>query len=120
MKRLMLAAMLAAMIVMPLGGTGLAVDESGNYVIIGAGTLKCLSWVEERLKISGKALAYTSWVQGYVSSHNEYAAGVKNAMEGVDAAGLNSWIDDYCKDHPENDLHSAAETMIKYFKAKRQ
>ncbi len=114
MKRLILAAIVS----LALCGPGLAKDDKGNYIIVGAGTLSCGAWLEKREKEDWESRLLLEWVHGYISSHNEYVEGMANVIEGVGIDSLNAWIDDYCRNHPLEDLHIAAEALIEHFESR--
>ena len=86
---------------------------SNQYVIFGAGSRPCGSWLQLRSQALPDSAILQSWVLGYVTSVNANLLSVNRDVTG-DAAPetLFSWIDNYCAAHPLDSLARAASAMI--------
>jgi hypothetical protein len=87
---------------------------AGNqYVILGAGSRPCGSWLQVRSQALPDSAILQSWVLGYVTSVNANLLSVNRDVTG-DAApdALFSWVDNYCAAHPLDSLARAASAMI--------
>jgi hypothetical protein len=92
-----------------------AVDDNGKVYIRGAGTLSCGSWSIEHKKRSIKSFMQSEWVFGFIGSYNNY---VVKGSPGVDeqssdGAGIEAWVDNYCKKNPLETIYFASQQLIK-------
>jgi hypothetical protein len=89
-----------------------AYPKTVTPVILGEGTMSCGQWLEFRRTREGMAAVSEAWVRGfltgygfaYLVNHREGPA----VGSGTDPFGNNAWIDNYCRDHPLNDLSEAS------------
>ena len=88
----------------------------GYYLALAQGAISCGVWLRDRLGDDAR-IADEAWVSGFITGMN---AGIGAALgsdkllqvgRGTDAAGMFSWIDNYCRAHPLDHLARAAETL---------
>lgn len=95
---------------MALVGTSLPSLSADNYLAERHGTTSCGKWIEARKNAESDpvALLLSVWVSGFVSG-----AGFTGAeLRYIDPAARASWIDNYCKVHPLDDVATAAEQLV--------
>jgi len=82
------------------------------------GTRSCRKWVEERALAEGSkdmnripVLISKSWFLGYLAGR---ASSAKRDLFGsVDDESVFLWLDNYCRDHPQENLGSAGLALEK-------
>lgn len=52
-----------------------------------------------------------NWVLGWVSAAGYYD--VHGDLKHTDADAIMAWVDNYCHDHPLDDISDAAEALVK-------
>jgi hypothetical protein len=86
---------------------------SNQYVILGAGSRPCGSWLQQRSQALPESAILQSWVLGYVTSVNANLLSVnQDVTAGATPDALFSWIDNYCAAHPLDSLARAASAML--------
>jgi hypothetical protein len=79
--------------------------------IYGVGTASCGQWLADS-KEDGRAAQYDlSWILGFISAIN--SASPPRSMKHVDAAGMRSFIDQYCDAHRLGQIVEAAVALTK-------
>ena len=92
---------------------------SSEYVILGAGSRPCGSWLQVRSQALPDSAVLQSWVLGYISSVNaNFLTSSPDVTGGASADALFSWIDNYCAAHPLDTLARAASALLDSFLAK--
>jgi len=88
--------------------------HAGNeYVIFGAGSRPCGSWLQARSQALPDSAILQSWVLGYITSINANLLSVsQDVTGGVEPDALYSWIDNYCASHPLDSVARAASAMV--------
>lgn len=89
-----------------------AIDAKGIYGVIGDGGNSCGKWTQERAQ---KTLSYyqaRGWINGFVTAYNRYAATHQDVAAGIDADGLEGWINNYCAANALSNLATASEALI--------
>jgi len=88
--------------------------RAGNeYVIFGAGSRPCGSWLQVRSQVLPDSAILQSWVLGYITSINANLLSVsRDVTGGVEPDALYSWIDNYCATHPLDSVARAASAMV--------
>jgi hypothetical protein len=58
-------------------------------------------------------ISFTAWALGYLSGLNQALHGFKKAdmLQGVDAQALLSWLDNYCRANPLDNLGKALDGL---------
>jgi hypothetical protein len=80
-----------------------------TYVSLGYGGVSCATW-NSRKAIEGKA--YEAWMLGFISSYNAYVFSGPNVVEGLDVDDLRKWVDDYCKEHGQENFDAVVRLLI--------
>jgi hypothetical protein len=115
MKRLILALAMVVMVSPAWGG-----DANGKYMVLAYGNDSCGKWTKEHARSSETSRHHETWIIGFISAYNRETPGIVNLMKGIDYAGWVSWIDNYCKDNPIDDLDDAASALVTFLIARNQ
>jgi hypothetical protein len=98
---------LLAAVVISITGTGQA---AATFYLMGNGVTSCGSWTAARR--DGQALSREQWVLGFLSGVGYRGAAdgkdPSDPLNGMDAAGIFAWIDNYCQARPISELSDAA------------
>ncbi len=90
-----------------------ALAAGNQYVIFGAGSRPCGSWLQLRSQALPDSADLQSWVLGYVTSVNANILSVNEDVTGGAAPDtLFTWVDNYCAAHPLDSLARAASAML--------
>ena len=84
--------------------------DPGAYTLIGAGLKSCGSWAADRRNQGTPAQMDEQWVLGFLSGVGW--TGKYDPQNGMDAAGVWAWIDNYCQGHPIDNLGVAAAKFV--------
>jgi hypothetical protein len=108
----------AFLFVLTSAGLARAADQ---YVILGAGSRPCGSWLDVRSQALPDSAALQSWVLGYFTSVNaNFLTSSADVTGGTNPDALFSWIDNYCAAHPLDSLARAASALLDSFLAKNK
>ena len=95
---------------LPRAGPALAANE---YVIFGAGSRSCGSWLQVRSQALPDTVVLQSWILGYITSVNANVLSVnRDVTSGAAPDTLFSWIDNYCAAHPLESVARAASALL--------
>lgn len=94
---------------------------SGNawadWAIRGEGNFSCPDYVEARRLNSKELFSSISWVQGFITGVNfeRAASSDTDSFVGRDfpTTSIVDWLEDYCRDNPQDYLSDAAEALFK-------
>jgi hypothetical protein len=90
-----------------------ASQTANQYVIFGAGSRPCGSWLQLRSQALPDSAVLQSWVLGYLTSVNANLLSVNQDVTGGAAPdALFTWIDNYCAAHPLDSLARATGAML--------
>lgn len=78
--------------------------------------ISCDTWTKERSMGSSKATQIEYWVLGYVSGMNVSGQFKNELLANYDDSGILDWMDNYCKDNPQEYVSKSISTMIKMLK----
>jgi hypothetical protein len=94
--------------------------EAGNqYVIFGAGSRPCGSWLQVRTQASPDSAVLQSWVLGYITSVNaNVLTSSQDVADGTTPDALFAWIDTYCSSHPLDSLARATGSLLESLRTK--
>jgi hypothetical protein len=105
--------MLAALIVLacPAGA------QTRMAAIGGAGRETCAAWTEDRGAASESARLANErrieWISGFFSAVNVFADSSGSLHGGIDDRdGMLAWIDNFCREHPNDPLWGAAANLV--------
>jgi hypothetical protein len=90
------------------------VSASPKRTYMGAGGVSCGIWLEARQRATrGNTDDMLAWVQGFLSGINMalYQSNPDFLVE-TDAQGISAWLDNYCRQHPLENLINASGTLI--------
>ena len=101
-------------------GTAAALpNENREYTKLGVGNLECDLWTQARQIGDVDAVWWKTlilgWVEGFLSSYNFYGPGTSNISKGSDRDDIALWVDNYCLQHPTNNIAGAAEALVADF-----
>lgn len=86
---------------------------ANQYVIFGAGSRSCGSWLQVRSQALPDAVVLQSWVLGYLTSVNANVLSVnRDVTGGAEPDALFSWLDSYCAAHPLESVARAASALL--------
>src|SRR4029079_7554799 len=112
MKRCCQLLCIVALLVWP-AGLQAKLDDQGSYHIIGYGNSSCGDWTSTRkMGVTWEMGARGRWVLGYVTAVNRFGAFSSDISKGTDADGLWAWIDNYCAQHPLENLAEATDNLV--------
>lgn len=116
-RQLLLRAVATVSIVIFASAT--MVQAANQYVIVGAGSRPCGSWLQLRSQSNPDTAVLQSWVLGYLTSVNANVLTVsQDVADGATPDALFSWIDDYCAAHPLDSLARATGSLLESLRAK--
>jgi hypothetical protein len=86
--------------------------------VLGQGNISCSLWLEGRQTDSPSSASRTAWILGFISAFSQYGLQSQGAdvSEGKNTDELMGWIDNYCRQHQGDDLHTASEAFIDDFR----
>jgi len=92
-----------------IGGTAWA----QQYTVFGYGTQSCGRWTAEKEKDAVDRDIFHSWVTGYMTAYSKWVEKTQDSpVNSSDPIGAFAWIDNYCKEHPLDNVDGAAEQLI--------
>jgi hypothetical protein len=56
--------------------------------------------------------AYEAWMLGFISSYNAYVFSGPNVVAGLVLDDLRKWVDDYCKEHAQENFDAVVRLLI--------
>jgi len=93
-----------------------ATSAPADWAIRGEGNFSCPDYVEARKLNSKKLFSSVSWVQGFVTGVNFERAKTSgtDSFVGQDfpTTSIVNWLEDYCRDNPQDYLSDAAEALL--------
>lgn len=93
-----------------------------DWAVKGEGNFSCPEYVSEKRINGSKLYSSITWVQGFISGVNYQRAleEGKNSYIGQDfpAASMVSWLENHCRDNPQDYLSDAAEALVVELKGK--
>ena len=90
---------------------------SGNaeYTVEGAGVRSCTAYRKARKKGNSMHYIDLNWAKGFISGVN-YAhtqTGSETHLgSGLDLESLTSWLNDFCREHPDATLSDASAALV--------
>ena len=100
----------AAAIALALAMNGAAAQQ---YTTLAYGGIKCSEWSNVRASKPTDAAVYEAWILGFLSAYNAFIYKGPNVAAGTDFDTLRNMVDAHCKQNPQDDLDSAAQSLIK-------
>lgn len=94
----------------------------GDWAIKGEGNFSCPDYVSGKRSNSAKLYSSISWVQGFITGVNYQSALPvdSHSFIGQDfsATSIVAWLENYCRDNPQDYLADAAEALVTELKQK--
>ena len=90
-----------------------------EQAVLGQGNVSCGSWLNDRKGDDAQASSKIAWVLGYVTAFNQYGSKPEgDVSEGKKTEEMMVWIDNYCRDHPADNVHRASAALVDEFRQK--
>jgi hypothetical protein len=87
--------------------------------VLGQGNVSCGSWLENRTGDDVQVVARTAWVLGYVTAFNQYGSKPEGDVSGGKSTEeMMAWIDNYCRQHPTDNVYRASAALVDQFREK--
>jgi hypothetical protein len=83
---------------------------AGTATTYGAGTESCGKWVASGNDDVWHHLQL-NWVLGWISAAGHY--NVHGNLKETDSDAISAWVDNYCKEHPLDDISEAAAALVR-------
>lgn len=97
-----------------LGFCSAGAERALAYHEVGAGVDTCATWAADRQAPRGApALQDEQWVLGFLTGVGFAGSDADDPLNGVNAASVWNWVDDYCKTHPADKIVTAARAFFK-------
>jgi hypothetical protein len=95
----------------------LCATVAADWAVKGEGNFSCPDYVSAKRTNSAKLYSSISWVQGFISGVNFQAALPQGSDsfigQNMPAATMVSWLENYCRNNPQDYLADAAEALVK-------
>ena len=96
--------------------TQIAAEE---HAVLGQGNVSCGSWLNDRKGDDAQASSKIAWVLGYVTAFNQYGSKPEGDVSGGKGTEeIMAWIDNYCGQHPSDNLYRASAALVDDFRQK--
>ena len=90
-----------------------------EQAVLGQGNVSCGSWLNDRKVDDAQASSKIAWVLGYVTAFNQYESKpVGDVSGGKGTEEIMVWIDNYCGQHPSDNLYRASAALVDEFRQK--
>ncbi len=90
------------------------IDAQGLGVL-GQGNVSCSSWLENHTSNDAR----TAWILGYVTAFNRYGSSKpSDVSQGTTAEEMMGFINNYCRNHPTDNLYRASAALVDQFRQK--
>jgi hypothetical protein len=89
-----------------------------EHPVLGQGNVSCSSWLEGRQTDNARATSRIAWVLGFMTAFNQYGSKSQtdDVSEGKSTEELMAWMDNYCRQHQDDNLHRASAAFIDEFR----
>jgi hypothetical protein len=90
-----------------------------EQAVLGQGNVSCGSWLNDRKGDDAQASSKIAWVLGYVTAFNQYGSKPEGDVSGGKGTEeIMAWIDNYCGQHPSDNLYRASAALVDDFRQK--
>ena len=90
-----------------------------EQAVLGQGNVSCSSWLENHKSDDVQGVARTAWILGYITAFNQYGSKPeRDISEGKNTEEVMVWIDNYCKQHPADNVYRASAALVDEFRQK--
>jgi len=88
----------------------------GDYSVKGEGNYSCPEYASAKRSNTAKLYSSMSWVQGFITGMNYQRSRDEGSdsfiAQDIPAASIARWIENYCREHPSDDVADAAEAFV--------
>ena len=87
----------------------------GGVYIMGAGTIDCRDFVQERQESDVMSDLNSQWIMGFISAINVRRNDEnEDSVLGMDTdtESIEHWLENYCRKHPLEKLYKASKALI--------
>jgi len=86
-----------------------------GQAVLGQGNVSCSSWLENHTSDDARG----AWILGYITGFNQYGSkSESDVSEGTTTEKMMVWIDNYCRNHPADNLYRASAAFVDEFRQK--
>ena len=86
-----------------------------GQAVLGQGNVSCSSWLENHTSDDAR----TACILGYITGFNQYGSKPEgDVSEGTTTEKIMVWIDNYCRNHPADNLYRASAAFVDEFREK--
>ena len=90
-----------------------------EQAVLGQGNVSCSSWLENHRSDDVQGATRTAWILGYITAFNQYGSKPEgDVSEGQNTEKMMAWIDNYCRDHPADNVYRASAALVDEFRQK--
>ena len=90
-----------------------------EQAVLGQGNVSCGSWLNDRKGDDANASSRIAWVLGYVTAFNQYESKPAGDVSGGKSTEeIMARIDNYCGQHPSDNLFRASAALVDEFRQK--
>ena len=90
-----------------------------DQAVLGQGNVSCSSWLENHRTDDVQGAARTAWILGYITAFNQYGSKPeRDVSEGKNTEEMTAWIDNYCRQHPADNVYRASAALVDEFRQK--
>ena len=100
-------------------GPGIAADSDGQFRVFGAGDISCERWLADRREGNPSARQSEMWVAGYLTAYNQFVHKDFDISARYDGNYLMTWLEEYCRKRPPNQLVIAARELVQMLRRRR-
>ena len=96
-----------------------AADQTSaeQRAVLGQGNVACQTWSADRKLGKGDSATRIAWILGYITAFNEYGSKPQGDVSaGSSTEKITTAIDDYCNQHPTDNVHRASAALIEEFR----
>ncbi len=93
-------------------GNGFAADAEGKFAVIGAGTLSCQRWLDDRLEKTPSGVQSEMWIAGYLTAYNQFVYSGQDITARSEGTFVLDWLDEFCMKRPQSRLVEAAKELL--------
>jgi hypothetical protein len=87
-----------------------------EQAVLGQGNISCSSWLENHRSDDVQGAARIAWILGYITAFNQYGSKPKrDVSEGKNTEEMTAWIDNYCRQHPADNVYRASAALVDEF-----
>ena len=80
---------------------------------MGQGNVSCGTWLEDRSGDGVSLAARVALILGYITAVNQYGSKPEGDVTGgKETEQIMAWIDNHCRRHPTDNLHTASAALV--------